>query len=150
MQDRSSDSKNSSKPLGKDTRQSQSTDTVLVVDDNGRYAIEVSDAFRSAGFNTLIANDGNAAIAIALTKRPDFMVLDSRMPGRSGYLVLEYLASQMDTVIPSVMLSDNEGVRHRDYSRLLGALEFLPKPIGASEVVAVACKHMRKTHAIGN
>lgn len=124
--------------------------TVLVVDDNRRYASQVSEAFRSSGFETLIANDGNTAIAIALTKQPNFMILDSRMPGRSGYLVLEYLAAQPDTIIPSIMLSDNEGVRHRDYSRLLGALDFLPKPIEASEVVAVARKHMDKTIPLPN
>ena len=124
--------------------------TVLVVDDNCRFANELSKVFLSSGFKTLVANDGNAAIAIAVTKQPDFMILDSRMPGRSGYLVLEYLASQLDKIIPTVMLSDNEGNRHRDYSRLLGALDFLPKPIEAAEVLAVVRDHLNKPCAAPN
>jgi DNA-binding response OmpR family regulator len=122
---------------------SELSPTVLVVDDDRRFAQAVSDAFLASGFKTLIANDGNAAVAVAVTKRPDFMILDSRMPRRSGYLVLEYLAVEFDHFIPTVMLSENEGKRHQEYARMLGALDFIAKPINTVEILSVVFKLMR-------
>ena len=117
-----------------------STPTVLVVEDERRFALELKGAFASQKINTLLAHDGNVGLAIAMCRKPDLMLLDTRMLRRSGYLVLEYLATQTDFSIPTVLLSENEGERHKYYGRMLGAIAILEKPLESAEVVAkVVC-----------
>jgi len=111
--------------------------TILIVDDDRRFARTLEDSFSLVNINTLVAHDGDAGLAIALCRKPDLMLLDTRMPRRSGYLVLEYLATQEDLIIPTVMMSENEGQRHETYGRMLGAIDFLKKPVNSSEVVAL-------------
>ena len=109
--------------------------TVLVVEDDRGFAYALKESLRAKNIKTLLAHDGNAGLAIAICRKPDFMILDTRMPRRSGYLVLEYLATETDLTIPTVLLGENEGQRHRAYGKMLGAIDFLEKPIQSTEVV---------------
>ena len=68
------------------------------------------------------------------------------MPYRSGYLVLEYLATQTDLCIPTILLGENEGERHRRYGKMLGAIDFLNKPIESAEVVARVAVLLRQSY----
>lgn len=111
--------------------------TILIVDDDRRFARALEDSFSLANINTLVAHDGDAGLAIALCKKPDLVLLDTRMPRRSGYLVLEYLATQEDLSILTVLMSENEGQRHETYGRMLGAVDFLQKPLNSDEVAAM-------------
>ena len=111
--------------------------TVLVVEDDRRFALALKDSFKALNISTLLAHDGNVGLAIAICRRPDFILMDTRMPMRSGYLVLEYLATQTDLCIPTILLSENEGKRHKAYGKMLGAIDFLDKPINSAEVVSI-------------
>ena len=108
--------------------------TVLVVDDDFRFARSIVNELEDRGFESIAANDGNSGLAIAIVKKPDLIVLDTRMPRRSGYLVLEHLRTVELTSVPVIMMSENEGNRHRDYAAMLGATAFLPKPLEAHRV----------------
>lgn len=108
--------------------------TVLVVDDDFRFARSIVNELEDRGFESLSANDGNAGLALAIVKNPDLIVLDTRMPCRSGYLVLEHLRSIELSSVPVIMMSENEGNRHRTYASMLGAQEFLAKPLEAHKV----------------
>ena len=132
-----SDSREISKQTNASTR---ATATVLVVEDDRRFAYELRDSFDLMNINTLLAHDGNVGLAIAICRQPDLILLDTRMPRRSGYLVLEYLATQTDLRIPIVLLSENEGERHKSYGRMLGARDILEKPLKSAEVVASAVR----------
>ena len=112
--------------------------TVLVVEDDRRFAEELRCSFGMLGINTLVAHNGDVGLAMAICRKPGLMLLDTRIPRRSGYLVLEYLASHTDLSIPTVLLSENEGQRHKAYGRMLGAVDILEKPLKSAEVVASA------------
>ena len=101
---------------------------ILVVDDDAEISEAIKHSLVGAGFQVSLARDGNEGVAIAETKQPDLMILDMMMPKRSGLLVLERLRQFQDDPVPVVMITGNEGNRHREYAELLGVSDYLHKP----------------------
>ena len=56
------------------------------------------------------------------------VILDMMMPKRSGFLVLEKLRRMSDQMVPVIMITGNEGSRHKAYAELLGVSEYIRKP----------------------
>jgi len=50
------------------------------------------------------------------------------MPRRSGFLVLERLRQNDSVPIPVIMITGNEGARHREYAEMLGVNDYINKP----------------------
>jgi CheY-like chemotaxis protein len=65
--------------------------TILVVDDEPSVRLFLQTALEDAGFNVLTAADGDQALEIIRTKKPDFISLDLVMPRRSGPRLLYQL-----------------------------------------------------------
>lgn len=110
-------------------------ETVLIMDDDFHFVSRISDGLKHEGLNVLTACDGNEGIALAELKRPDLIVMELLMPKRSGFLVLERLR-QTDLTCPIVVVTKNDGERHRAYADILGVDDFLLKPATTVEVVA--------------
>lgn len=111
---------------------------VLLVDDDREILEAVRYAMESEGYEVHVAHDGNQGIAAAETIHPDLLVVDMMMPKRSGFLVLEHLSRDYHRPLPSIMVTANEGERHRSYAKLLGAREYLIKPFAMDQLMAVA------------
>ena len=88
---------------------------VLVVDDDGEIIESVCLALESKGYDVLVARDGNQGLALAEREDPDLMILDMMMPKRSGFLVLEKLRRTRPDPIRVIMITANEGSRHKAY-----------------------------------
>ena len=69
---------------------------VLVVDDDAEIIDSVRYALEGAGYEVVVARDGNQGLALAEREDPDLIVLDMMMPKRSGFLVLEKLRRLRD------------------------------------------------------
>ncbi len=123
---------------GVNSDQARGRKIVLIVDDDYGFCQAVADSFDHAEFEVLTAYDGNAGLALALVKQPDLILLDTRMPRRSGYLVVEHLRYASDLQCPIIMMSEHEGGRHREYAKMLGVKEFLEKPIQPEKLVSLA------------
>jgi len=79
---------------------------VLIVDDNVMNLKLVRDVLRAAGFRTLEAASGSEAIAYAVDRLPDVVLLDLRLPDMDGFAVARELRSRAPTSgIPIVALS---------------------------------------------
>ena len=109
--------------------------TVLVVDDDYEIVETLKFALRSNGYSVITARNGNEALAMAETKNPDVMVLDLMMPKRSGFLVLEHLRQTGDSPLPVIVITANEGSRHREYVEVLGVREYFCKPIAIESLL---------------
>lgn len=109
--------------------------TVLLVDDD----IEIIDTMRTVlehrGFRVLVARDGNAGLTVAERENPDLIVLDMMMPKKSGFLVLEKLKNRPGGLIPTIMITGNEGSRHRAYAEFLGVRDYIRKPFAMEKLV---------------
>jgi len=104
--------------------------TVLLVDDDRDILTAMEAAIQDLGAETLSASDGNDAIKQAEQGRPDLVVLDMMLPKRSGFLVMEKLKRGKKRGDPPrvIMITGNQGVRHRAYAESLGVDAYLNKP----------------------
>ena len=108
----------------------------LVVDDDFEVTETLRHALTREGFEVSVAADGNLGIAHAETKRPDLLILDMMMPKRSGFLVLEYLRqSENNSKTPVIMITGNQGNRHRQYAELLGVNDYIQKPFAIDRIL---------------
>ncbi|MBI4717049.1 MAG: response regulator [Planctomycetes bacterium] len=90
------------------------------------------------GANIQTATDGNAAIEVAAQFNPDLVVLDAMLPKRSGFLVLEKLkgpAKKRGQKPMLIMITGNEGKRHRDWAESLGVDGYLNKPFRMERLI---------------
>lgn len=109
---------------------------ILIVDDDSEITQSISFALKDLGFKVSIARDGNQGIAIAETQSPDLIILDMMMPRRSGFLVLERLRQLESDPIPVIMITGNEGRRHRQYAEMLGVSDYIHKPFPMDKLVS--------------
>lgn len=108
--------------------------TVLLVDDDNEIVQAMRAVLESKGFRILTAADGNAALAVAERENPDLIVVDMMMPKKSGFLVVEKIKRQA-VAPPMIMITANEGSRHRAYAELLGVDTYLRKPFAMERLV---------------
>lgn len=108
---------------------------ILVVDDDMEIIESVRYALEGAGHEVVIARDGNQGLALAERENPDLIILDMMMPKRSGFLVLEKLRRLRDEPVPVIMITGNEGSRHKAYAELLGVSDYIRKPFAMDRLV---------------
>jgi DNA-binding response OmpR family regulator len=115
---------------------------VLLVDDDSDILTSMQAAFEPTGAVVETANNGNKAVELAEKNTPDVIVLDMMLPGRSGFLVLEKVkAKKPRNAKPYViMITGNQGARHKMYAESLGVSEYFTKPVKLDKLIATAEK----------
>lgn len=116
---------------------------ILLVDDDNEIIETMKAVLGSRGYDILIARDGNQGLAIAEKESPDLVILDMMMPKRSGFLVLERLRRNQEEMLPVIMITANEGSRHRAYAEMLGVSEYLRKPFAMDKLVETVDRLMK-------
>ena len=113
---------------------------ILVVDDDQDILTTIQAVFEPTGAQIDIANNGNKAVELAEKNSPDLIILDMMLPGRSGFLVLEKVkAKKPRNEKPFViMITGNQGARHKMYAESLGVSEYLNKPVKMDKLIATA------------
>ncbi|MCH2122308.1 MAG: response regulator [Planctomycetota bacterium] len=101
---------------------------VLIVDDDPDIIESIRFALKSKEVEVLIARDGNQGLAMAEKEEPDLVILDMMMPKRSGFLVLEQLRQTSLRPMRFIMITANEGNRHKQYAETLGVDDYIQKP----------------------
>ena len=110
---------------------------ILVVDDSPTIRAVLGKMLAQNRHVVLKAADGESALEIARTERPDLIFLDIVMPGMSGFAVLRALRHDLLTRdIPIVMISGNLQATEQFYVQRFGADDFMKKPFGRGEVFA--------------
>lgn len=113
---------------------------VLLVDDDQDILTSMQAAFETTGAQIDVANNGNKAVELAEKNDPDVVILDMMLPGRSGFLVLEKIkARKPRNAKPHViMITGNQGARHKMYAESLGVSEYFHKPVKLDKLVSTA------------
>jgi two-component system, chemotaxis family, CheB/CheR fusion protein len=112
--------------------------TVLVVDDRPDVADSLALFLRACcGHDAVVAYDGEAGVRVALERRPDAVVCDLGLPGRTGFEVAEALRRGLPdrTLLVALTAYEDEAVRGR--ARWAGFDHFLVKPADPREVDAI-------------
>jgi DNA-binding response OmpR family regulator len=110
---------------------------ILLVDDDADILTAMQAALADTGATIETANDGNTAVEKASTGMPDLVVLDMMLPKRSGFLVMENLkrAKQQGQGPRVIMITGNQGSRHRVYAESLGVDMYLNKPFRMEKLI---------------
>ena len=108
---------------------------ILLVDDDPDIIDSLRYALSAKGHEILIARDGNQGLAMAEREDPDLVILDMMMPKRSGFLVLEKLRRTRPIPIRIIMITANEGSRHKAYAEMLGVDDYIRKPFSMDRLL---------------
>jgi DNA-binding response OmpR family regulator len=108
---------------------------ILLVDDDAEIVESLRLALESNGYTVLIARDGNQGLALSERENPDLVILDMMMPKRSGFLVLEKMRRTRDTPLRVIMITANEGSRHKAYAEMLGVDDYIRKPFPMDRLI---------------
>jgi two-component system KDP operon response regulator KdpE len=107
---------------------------VLVVDDEPQILRGLGTNLRARGYEVDTALDGEQALELAASRRPDVVILDLGLPGIDGVEVIRGLRawSSMPIVVLSVRDQERDKVRALD----AGADDYVTKPFGMDELLA--------------
>lgn len=108
---------------------------ILIVDDDPDIIESVRFPLERKGYDVLVARDGNQGIALAEKEEPDLVILDMMMPKRSGFLVLEKIRRTHTAPIRIIMITANEGSRHKAYAEMLGVDDYIRKPFAMDRLM---------------
>ncbi len=110
---------------------------VLVVDDDRRVLELLDIAFQAHGFKVVTAADGDEAIRQIAASRPDLLVMDVRLPKKSGLEVCEIVRRDpIDGNLPVIMVSAASETEARLRAFACGCDDFMPKPFSPKELIA--------------
>ena len=80
------------------------------------------------------ARDGQQGKQVIYQQRPDLVILDMMMPRMGGYPVLEHFRDKPDAP-PIIMITANEGSRHKAYAEYLGVIDYIRKPFAMERLL---------------
>jgi len=108
---------------------------ILVVDDVRENVRLLEAVLEAHGYEVVSATDGHAALELAVSAKPDLVLLDVLMPQPDGYTVCRMLREQDETaVLPVIMLTASEGAE-KTRSIEAGADDFITKPFNQEELL---------------
>ena len=117
--------------------------TILVVDDEPSISEVVSIYLRRAGYQVVIARDGQAALEALEKQPPDLVVLDLMLPKMDGLEITRRLRAEGDT--PIIMLTARRGETDRVLGLEMGADDYVVKPFSPQELVSRVRAVLRRT-----
>lgn len=109
---------------------------VLIVDDEPdvRSLVRSALSFARQDLTAIEASDGDEALAMIYSERPDLVVLDLALPRRDGFAVLEQVREKTD--LPIIVLTARGLEEDKIKGLQLGADDYLTKPFSPRELVA--------------
>ena len=117
---------------------------ILIVEDEPRIAAFVSRGLESAGYETVIVDDGADGLAAALSGEVDLVLLDVGLPTMDGFEVLRALRARGSSV-PVIMLTARSSTRDTVEGLDSGANDYVPKPFTFEELLARVRSRLRET-----
>ena len=109
--------------------------SLLLVDDDEDFLNALVPAMRKRGFLVTLANSAESAFELAKIEPPEFAVVDLKMSGNSGLVLVRQLAS-LNAGTRIVVLTGYASVATAVEAIKLGATHYLAKPVDADEIVA--------------
>ena len=108
---------------------------ILVVDDVPENVRLLEAVLETHGYDIVSATDGRTALDLAVSAKPDLVLLDVMMPQPDGYAVCRRLREQEETaVLPVIMLTASDGPEKTNAIEA-GADDFIPKPFDRDELL---------------
>ena len=116
---------------------------ILVIEDDRNIADLVRRYLDRAGFETLVAYDGNEGLAMARTHALRFVVLDVMLPGMDGWEICKALRRASE--VPILILTARADEMDRVVGLSIGADDYVVKPFSPRELVERVKAILRRT-----
>jgi DNA-binding response OmpR family regulator len=106
---------------------------IVVIEDDREISNTVQTVLKASGYSVLAATNGQDGRKLITSRNPDLVLTDMMMPRMGGFPILEFLG-EMENAPKVIMMTANEGSRHKAYAEMLGVVDYLRKPF-AMEVL---------------
>ncbi len=117
------------------------TRSVLLIEDEQNIIAAISFILSRAGLDVKTHSDGSDAMDVVRRRKPDAIILDVMLPGRSGLDILRDLRNDPATrEIPVLMLTARSQKSDRDLAMMAGASQFMTKPFSNAEMLETVRK----------
>ena len=111
---------------------------VLLIEDEPNIIEAISFLLTRDGWDVKTHANGHDALDAIHRNKPDLIVLDVMLPGKSGYEILRDLRTEEDNkALPVLMLTARGQDKDRDLATQLGATRFMTKPFSNAELLSV-------------
>jgi CheY-like chemotaxis protein len=122
------------------------TARILICENEDSLRGLIRDSLEDGGYEFVEAVDGDEAIAKARAERPDLVLLDMMMPGRTGLEVLSELRAEGELVgTRVVMLTARAQAADREAAAAAGVDRFVAKPFSPSQLAALVAELLGET-----
>ncbi len=118
---------------------------ILIIDDDANTLASLARAFRLAGHEATVCDNAARALELAKAERFDLILSDVVMPGRDGIALLEDFKA-IGLASPVVMMSGQASIAMAVKATLLGASDFLEKPISSEKLLLTVENALRVRH----
>lgn len=121
-------------------------DRILVVDDDRDIVRLVSSYLEKAGYQVLTAYDGESALRVLRSEKPQLLILDLMLPDRDGWDVARLVRVDSNiAATPIIMLTARVEDNDKIVGLEIGADDYITKPFNPREVVARVRALLRRT-----
>ncbi len=111
------------------------TKTVLIIEDEADIRNFAARVLEMEGYRVLQVGDGEEGMRLVRESRVSLVLLDLRLPGRSGWTVLEQIKSEPElSGIPVIVFTASVAITQRERALKMGAVDYLIKPLSASSL----------------
>ncbi|MBW3542545.1 MAG: response regulator transcription factor [Planctomycetes bacterium] len=100
---------------------------ILLIEDDREISSTIAGVLTAAGYDVETAINGVEGQRRIENRRPDLVITDMMMPRMGGFPILEYIRG-LEQPPQVIMITANEGGRHKAYAEMLGVADYLRKP----------------------
>jgi CheY-like chemotaxis protein len=116
---------------------------ILVVDDSRTALFMVTTILRKGPYELVTAHDGQQAVEVASSERPDLILMDVIMPRKTGFEACRELKQREDTkAIPVILVTTRGEEENVESGFASGCNDYVTKPINAQELLAKVRDHI--------
>jgi DNA-binding NtrC family response regulator len=116
---------------------------ILVVDDDREFQRSLIKIFLKAGYQVNVASDSVQALAVLNRRHYDLIVLDLKMPGKSGLEVLREIKIKTPDAKVIVVTAFGDSTSYRE-AMAIGAFDYLNKPVKRKEILEASRKALTR------
>ncbi|MDD6484315.1 MAG: response regulator [Clostridiales bacterium] len=117
--------------------------TILIIEDEQNINDILAFTFEKEGYKTISAFDGVKGLELAISEKPDLILLDVMLPGMDGFEVCRKVRDKSD--VPIVMLTAREDEVDKVLGLELGADDYVTKPYSVRELTARVKANLRRS-----
>jgi chemotaxis family two-component system response regulator PixG len=122
---------------------------IACIDDSPLVCQSMEQILTANGYRFFAVQDSLRAIAGLLSRKPDLIFLDLVMPNTNGYEICSQLRKvSAFRITPIIILTGNDGIIDRVRAKIVGASDFLSKPVDAETVLSVTAKHLNSNSLV--